>query len=97
MNTLWPDSSRDPGQNLARGAAVAALGALQAIPAGGVGFSTFSTQDVISCKRSRSRSAHRPIPGGSKYDVQKVFWACDLAKQLEVSTAITDHSSGSER
>lgn len=48
MDTLWPNNSLDPDQNLARGAAVAALDVIVANPGGGSGFSTLTTTDVVS-------------------------------------------------
>ena len=48
MDTLWPNNNLDPAQNLARGAAVAALDTLTQNAGGGSGFAAFSSQDVVS-------------------------------------------------
>jgi hypothetical protein len=48
IDTLWPNNSTDPTQNLARGAAVAALGAITADVGKGTGFSGFTTSDVTA-------------------------------------------------
>ena len=48
MDTLWPNDSTDPAKNLARGAAVAALGAITADLGVGTGFSGFTSADVVA-------------------------------------------------
>jgi hypothetical protein len=47
MDTLWPNNSNDPAQNLARSAVVATLDTLATIGAGD-GFSAFTTKDVVA-------------------------------------------------
>ena len=48
IDTLWPNNSTDPAQNLARGAVVAALDALAGTGSGGNGFSALATKDVVT-------------------------------------------------
>lgn len=47
METLWPNRSLDPAQNLARGAVVTALDAITGIAGGAGGISAFTTGDVV--------------------------------------------------
>ena len=73
MDTLWPNNSLDPAQNLARGAVVAAIDAVTGFAGGSGGFSAFATQDMISIADAVVASvANNPKlmdinPGGSPH------------------------------
>ena len=73
MDTLWPNNSLDPAQNLARGAVVAALDAVAGIAGGTGGISAFTTADMVSIADAVVASvAQNPKlmsinPGGNPY------------------------------
>jgi hypothetical protein len=73
IDTLWPDKSLDPSQNLARGAVVVSLDAIAEIAVGAGGLSAFTTEDVVRLADAVVASvAKNPrlmdaLPGGDPY------------------------------